>query len=278
MTTETARAGTTDTAGRPGGVLPRALVSEWTKLRTLRSTYWALLAAVAITVGYGALTSGGMAAQWDAMPEEARASMPSPLFLSLVGTQLGQLVIAVLGVLVVSSEYRTGAIRSSLIAVPQRLRMLLAKTAVFVAVAFVVSEVMAFASFYVAQAFFATQGVAASLGDEGVLRAVIGAGLYLTASGVFGLAVGALVRNTAGSITVAVAGLLVLPGLASQLPGQWGETAGMYMISNPGQQVMRLEGGVATSAVGPWIGYGVFWAWIAAVFVAAAILLQRRDA
>lgn len=278
MTSETARADVPGTSRRPRGVFRGALVSEWTKLRTLRSTYWTLLAAAVITVGYTALTSGAMAAQWDAMPEQARANMPSPLFFSLVGTQLGQLVIAVLGVLVISSEYRTGMIHSSLVAVPQRLRMLLAKTIVFLVVAFVASEVIAFASFFVAQAFFATQGVAASLADQGVTRVVIGAGLYLTASGAFGLAVGALVRNTAGSITIAVAGLLVLPGLASQLPGEWGETVGMYMISNPGQQVMRLEGGVAASSVGPWVGYGVFWAWIAAIFVAAAVLLQRRDA
>lgn len=278
MTSETARADVPETPGRPRGARRGALLSEWTKLRTLRSTYWTLLTAVVITVGYTALTSGAMAAQWDTMPEQARANVPSPLFFSLVGTQLGQLVLAVLGVLVISAEYRTGMIRSSLVAVPQRLRVLLAKTVVFIIIAFVVSEAMAFASFFVAQAFFATQGIAASLADEEVLRSVAGAGLYLTASGVFGLAVGALVRNTAGSITVAVAGLLVVPGLASQLPGEWGETVGMYMISNPGQQVMRVEGGVAASGVGPWVGYGIFWAWIAAVFVAAAIFLQRRDA
>lgn len=278
MTAETVRTPAPATPRPSRGTFLHALRSEWTKLWTVRSTYWTLLAAVVVTVGYAALVSGGVAAQWDNMPAEARATMPSPVFFSLSGTQLGQLALAVLGVLVISSEYRTGMIRSSLTAVPQRLVLLAAKLLTFAAVALLVGEMMAFASFFTAQAFFATQGVAASLGDDQVLRAVIGAGLFLTASGVFGLAIGALVRNVAGSIAIAVAGLLVLPGLATQLPGDWGETVSNYFLTNAGQQVMRLEGGVSATPVGPWIGYGIFWAWIAAILVVGAFLLRTRDA
>lgn len=279
MTAATAQTPSAATGSeQPRAIFLHALRSEWTKLWTVRSTYWTLLAAVVVTVGYAALISGGVASSMDSMPEQARANMPSPLVFSLFGVQLGQLVLAVLGVLVISSEYRTGMIRSSLVAVPQRMRFLFAKVLPFTFVTLVVSEIMAFGSFFAAQAFFATQGYAVSLSDEGVLRAVVGAGLFLTASGAFGLAIGALVRNVAGSIAIAVGALLVLPGILGFLPGGWGEAVNNYFISNAGQEVMRLEGSMFGTAVGPWVGYGVFWAWIAAIFAVGAFLLQRRDA
>jgi hypothetical protein len=264
--------------GRSGAVLSRALRSEWTKLWTVRSTYWTLFAALVVMIGFAALASGSLTASLDTMPAQARAGLPSSLNISLAGTELGQLALAVLGVLVISSEYRTGMIRSSLAAVPQRLRFLGAKLLPFTLVVLVTAEIMAFVSFFVGQAFFAGTGLAVSLGDDGALRAVIGAGFFLTASGVFGLAIGALVRNVAGSIAIAIAALLVLPGLLTLLPRNWGGTFSDYFLTNAGQQVMQVAGGAANSSVGPWVGYGVFWAWIAAVFVVAAALLHKRDA
>ena len=264
--------------GQRRTVFRHALYSEWTKLWTVRSTYWTLVAAAVVMIGYSALLSGTLSASMDTMPSQSRANLPSPLFFSLVGAQLAQLALAVLGVLVISSEYRTGMIRSSLVAVPQRLRFLAAKAVPFTLVVLVISEIMAFASFFVGQAFFATQDIAVSLGEAGVLRAVIGAGLFLTATGVFGLAVGALVRNVAGSIAIAIGALLVLPAVLGFLPGDWGQTVNNYFLTNAGGQIMRLDGGTADTVVGPWLGYGVFWAWIAAIFIIAAILLHRRDA
>lgn len=269
-------------AGRPGGTLRtvfrHALHSEWTKLWTVRSTYWTLLAAAVVMIGYSALLSGTISASMDTMPEQAQATLPSPLFFSLVGAQLAQIALAVLGVLVISSEYRTGMIRSSLVAIPQRLRFLAAKVLPFTFVLLVVGEIMAFASFFVGKAFFATQNITLSLGDDGVLRAVIGAGLFLTATGVFGLAVGALVRNVAGAIAISIGALLVLPPVLGFLPDDWGEAVSNYFLTNAGGQIMRLDGGTADTYVGPWAGYGIFWAWIAAVFVAAGFLLHKRDA
>lgn len=270
--------GTTPDPPRGTGVLRHALRSEWTKLWTVRSTYWTLLLAVVIMIGYAALLAGTISASVNDMSSAERAGLPSALFFSLVGAQLAQLVLAVLGVLVISSEYRTGMIRSSLVAVPQRLRFLGAKLVPYTLVVLVLSEIMAFASFYVGQAFFATKNMDVSLSDEGVLRAVIGAGLFLTACGVFGLAVGALVRNVAGSIAITVGALLVLPTVLNFLPGDWGEAVNNYFLTNAGEQVMRLEGGAAATSVGPWVGYGVFWAWIAAILIAAGALLHKRDA
>jgi ABC-type transport system involved in multi-copper enzyme maturation permease subunit len=277
-TTATAPAHAGSKESSPAGVFARAMRSEWKKLWTVRSTYWTLFAALVVMIGYSALASGGVAASLNTMPAPARAGLPSALFFSLSGTQLGQVALAVLGVLVISSEYRTGMIRSSLAAVPQRQTFLAAKLPPFVLVALVTSEIMAFASFFVGQAFFAPHGLAVSLGDPGVLRAVIGAGLYLTATGVFGLASGALVRNVAGSIAIAIAASLILPPLLGILPKGWGHTFSEYFLTNAGLQVKLLHGAPSATSVGPWLGYGIFWAWIAAVLVVAAYLLHRRDA
>lgn len=276
---------------RPRQVFGGALRSEWTKLRTLRSTYWTLLAAIVVTVGFAALTSWGIttAVSQSQVSAQAKDSFPV-VFLSFAGVGLGLLALAALGALFISSEYGTGMIRSTLVAVPQRLRVLLAKLLVLAAVTFIVGEIAAFASFFVGQAFFATQDMAVSLGDDGVLRAVIGAGLYMMAAAVFGLAVGALIRNTPASITAAIGGLLVLPGLTSLLPGDWGEQISKYFLTNPGQEVMRLSGtnmpagmsggmgASASTSLGPWVGLGVFAAEIAFLLVIGAVLLATRDA
>jgi len=278
MTASTSENVPTPQAPRRHTVLLHALRSEWTKLWTVRSTYWTLLAAAVIMIGYAALLGGTISSTVDSMSAQERASLPSSLFFSLVGTQLAQLALAVLGVLVISSEYRTGMIRSSLVAVPQRLRFLVAKIVPYTLVILVLSEIMAFASFFVGQAFFARKDMDVALSEPGVLRAVVGAGLFLTASGVFGIAIGALVRNVAGSIAIAVGAMLVLPAVLGFLPGDWGDKVSNYFLTNAGEQIMRLDGGMAATEVGPWAGYGVFWIWIAVVLAVAATLLHKRDA
>lgn len=260
---------------KPRGILPYALSAEWTKLWTLRSTYWTLLAAVVIVVGAAALYCAQVAAQWNDLDPQFRASF-SAVSMSLNGIFPGQLAIAALGVLVVSGEYGTGMIRSTLTATPQRLRALGAKALVFAVVAFTVGELAAFLAFFTGQAFFATQGLATSLGEEGVLRAVIGGGLYLTAGGVFGLAFGALVRNTAGAITATIATLFFPALLATLLPADTGATLLQYVTSNAGTQIMQPHD--LPNVLAPWVGYGVFWAWVAAIALVAAVLLVRRDA
>lgn len=266
------------TPATPRLVFLHAVRSEWTKLWSVRSTYWTMLAAVVVTVGYAAAITAAISAQWDDIPAQAKAGMPSPLAFSLFGTQLGQLALAVLGVLVISSEYRTGMIRSTLMAVPQRQRMLLAKLLPFTVVAFLLGEIAAFGSFFVGQAFFAAHGVTFALGDEQVLRTVIGAGLYLAASGLLGLAVGALVRHSAGAIAISVGALFVVPLVIQVLPGDWGADVNKFYPVNAGAEVMWRETETIATDLGAWAGYGIFLASVAVIFVAAAVLLHRRDA
>jgi ABC-type transport system involved in multi-copper enzyme maturation permease subunit len=255
----------------------RLLLSEWTKLWSVRSTFWTLLVLFVVTVGFAVLATWGTMQGVDANAESVPAEFDSTS-LTLAGLTFGQLAAAVLGAMVISSEYSTGGIRSTLTAVPGRLRLLLAKALVYVAVAFVVGLVTCFASFFLGQVFLHEE-YRMSLGDPGVTRAVIGGALYVAGSGMFGFALGALVRHTAGAITAAVALLLVLPPLTLLLPGDWGDTVTRHFTSNAGQQITSATHVNTVPAVlGPWEGYAWFTLEWVVLLVIAAVLMRRRDA
>lgn len=272
-TVTTARHAVPDRTG--GTTLGHVLHSEWTKLRSVRSTPWTLLVAVVLTVGIGVLASWGTNHAWPDMSAKDRATF-DPVATSLSGLAFGQLAIAVLGVLVISAEYSTGGIRASLTAVPDRLRLLAGKVGVFTVVAFVTGIVIAFAAFYAGQPWFSKRGIGVSLGDPHVLRAVIGGALYLTASGLFGLAIGVLLRHSAGSITVAVAFLFVLPLVLLAIPGSVGDAIQRYFTSNAGQQIVSTR--QSGNHLGPWVGFGVYCLWFLVPLLVGAWLLRRRDA
>lgn len=274
----TATAATAPASTGPGRAsLGHVIRSEWTKIRSVRSTFWTLLSMFIVTVAFSALFCWGFASSYDQVSASDRASFDATSF-SLSGMLFGQLAIAVLGVMVISSEYSTGGIRSTFTAVPRRTRVLLAKAITFGVVALVAGTITSFVSFFVGQAFLSSEGLETTLGEPDVLRAVIGGGLYLAASGLFGFALGALVRSTAGGITLAVAGLIVLPLIAAALPGSWGDTIERYFTSNAGNQITVVDVGPTANALGPWTGYLVFTIWWLAILVIAAVLLQRRDA
>jgi ABC-type transport system involved in multi-copper enzyme maturation permease subunit len=180
----------------------------------------------------------------------------------------------VLGVILVTGEYSTGMIRSTLATVPRRLPVLWAKAIVFGGVTLVSMLVAAFAAFLGGQAMLGTAG--ASLADAGVLRTVIGAAVYLTGIGLLGLAAGAIARGTATAIAALFAVTLVVPGLFPLLPHSWNNTVGAYLPSNAGSAFMTVAHHAGTLA--PWTGLAVFGGYVAAALAAAAILLRRRDA
>lgn len=247
------------------------LRSEWTKIRSVRSTVWTLISAGGMLVLLGGLitftvgrNSTGAGPNFDGTT------------VSLSGAPFASLAMATLGVLVISSEYRTGMIRTSLQAVPQRLSLLVGKIVVFTAVSLVFTVVACFATFFIGQAFLSARGLDASLGDPGVLRVVVGTALYLTVSGLFGLALGALVRHTPGAIVTAISLILVLPQLTGILPDEWGQTVHKYFTTNAGAQVAQLQ--IGPGELGPWQGFAVYVAWVAVPMIAGAVLLKRRDA
>jgi ABC-2 type transport system permease protein len=250
------------------------LRSEWTKLRTIRSTYWCLIIAAVLGIGLGALISGVTASHYASNPSLHPNWNPTDR--SQQSLAIAQFVFAILGVMVVTGEYSTGMIRTSLAAVPRRGRMLAAKAVVFTAVTLIAGEVISFVTFFVGQALISGEAPSASIGDHEVLRAVVGAGLYLALLALMGSALGWLLRHTAAAIGTGVAILLVLPGIANALPTSWSQPIEKYWPTNAGQQIAIVARGSHTLT--PWLGLGLMVLFVAVVLGAAAIVLQRRDA
>lgn len=265
----------TTTAGRRAS-FGHALRSEWTKLRSLRSTAYTLLSFVVLAVGLAFLISAGSIEEYRAASPADQAGF-SPTGVALFSLLFAQLAIVVLGVLVVTGEYATGMIRPSLAAVPRRGRLLAAKAALFAGVTLVVGWSTGFAMFFVGQAIFADQDIPYdSLGDPGVLRAVLGVGLYLTMLGLLAVAVGTLVRATAGGIAMLVAGVLILPNLAGLLPDAVAEPVRKLWPTIAGFQITAVERDPAQLA--PWAGFAVMCGFVAAMLGVAYAALRRRDA
>lgn len=256
------------------------LLAEWTKIRSVRSTLWTLIAAVVVIVGFTALITWITVANWtgpDAAARNARAIADPTSIIFGASVYLGQLAIAVLGVLVVTTEYSTGVIRASLLAVPRRYAMLAAKVLVFTFVMFILAEVIAFGSFFVGSAILHSR-VQVSLSTHHVLRATFGAGLYLVAYGLFALAIGVLVRHTAGSISIAVGVAFVLPILTGLLPDtSFYNHLNAYLPQQAGSQVYLVRP-AGVQLLSAWQGFGVLCIWVAVLLAAGAVLFNRRDA
>jgi ABC-2 type transport system permease protein len=268
----------TPAAARPDRFRPLVLDvtrSEWTKLRTVRSTYWTLLVAALGMVGFGALLCAAYVRHYTST---ARAGF-DPAGYSLSGFFLAQLAIGTLGVVVITGEYQTGSIRATLAATPQRTLILAAKAAVFAAVGAVMGVVASLASFLVGQNILAQKHLQTHLGDPAALRSVLGAGLYLAVLGLLGLGLGALIRRTAGAIACLVGLILVLPVLVQGLPTGWQDAITRYLPSVAGQAIIgHTRFTPPGHQFSPWTGFGLFTAYTAATLAAAAITLNRRDA
>jgi ABC-type transport system involved in multi-copper enzyme maturation permease subunit len=249
--------------------------SEWTKLWSLRSTRWSLAVAVIAMAGLGILISAVRMNQWNSISPSDRATF-NPVDISVGGWHLAQLAIGVLGVLVISGEYTTGSIRSTLAAVPRRLPVLWAKAGVFAAVTFALMLPSALIAFFASQAILAEHHVQTTIGAPHVARAVIGAALFLAATGLMGLALGALVRSTAGGIATYAGLMFVLPGLNALLPSNWSNAIDPYLPLSAGSAITNLHSD--SSSLSPWAGFGVFCAYVLVVGAVAAYLLVRRDA
>jgi ABC-type transport system involved in multi-copper enzyme maturation permease subunit len=255
------------------------LASEWTKLRSVRSTIWSLFATLGITIGFGALLCFAYVSRYDQLSIRERLTF-DPTAQSLRGLFLAQLAIGVLGVLVISSEYASGAIRTTLAAVPQRRVILAGKAIAFGAVALVVSMVAVFTAFIVGQAVLTSKHVGVSLGDPGVLRAVLGAGAFLAIVGLLGLGIGTIVRRTAGAIATLLGLVLVLPLLAQALPSPWNNDVSKFLPSGIGAGLgsAMLSVRPDPASLSPGVALLVLMGWVTATFGIGAFLISRRDA
>jgi hypothetical protein len=264
----------------------RAVIgAEATKIRSVRSTMWTLLVAIAATAGIGSLICLARASRWSQLSLHDKRTFDATMF-SLRGVFLAQLAIGVLGVLVISSEYSTGMIRTTLAAVPQRRILLIAKVIVFALVAFAVALVGCFGAFFAGQAILAgktfttiagaTMHAGVSISSPGALRAVVGGAVYLTAIGLLGLALGVLLRRTAGAIATLFGLVLVLPALASALPSPWDTNVTKYLPSDTGLALFsthHTSDHLTTAAA-----LAVLVAYVVVGLGVAGVALVRRDA
>jgi ABC-2 type transport system permease protein len=253
----------------------RVIRSEWTKLISLRSTRYALAATLLLAIGIGILACAVFESRWPHLSAADRHDF-HPLSVSLAGVNFAQLALGVLGVLAITGEYSTGMIRSSLAAVPRRLPVLWGKALVFGATALAVSLPATFIVFWVGQAILSGQHINVAIGHPGVFRALIGAPLFLTAMGLFGLALGAILRSTAGGIAALAGIVFVLPPIVGLLPTSVSNSIDPYLPSNAGGAIWTITPDPGTLA--PWAGFGIFCAYVAVAMAIAAVLLIRRDA
>lgn len=253
-----------------------ALRSEWTKIRSLRSTVVTLLATIAVTVGLSTLFAWGASQRF-----LARGRIPvefDPVQASMFGLIFGQLVIAVIGAMTITGEYGTGMIRTSMAAQPRRMVMLTAKLAVFTVVALVTGLVSSSASFFIGQSFFSRLNRSVTLSDPNVLRAVIGGALFLTVAGLLSFGLGMILRHTAGAITAAVGVLFISFILYQFLPEDWAADAHRWIPFFAGSGLWTSRTDLGPDSFGPWTGFAVFVGYAVLALVAGAVLFRRRDA
>lgn len=261
-------AGTVTGAGRPG--FAAAARMEWIKLGSLRSTRWALAATALGMIAIGVITMANTRA-----PQGAEAARTfDPVNNVLAGIALGQLVVGVIGVLMITGEYSSGSIRSTLAAVPDRRRLLAAKTAVLGTVVLALGEAAAFVTFFAGRAALTDTVHRPGLGDAGVLRAVVLSGVYLALVGLIGLALGVMTRHTASAIGIVVGLFYVVPAVAAGLTGT---TVAKFFPTLIAANSLAVAKPVA-DVLSPWAGFTVLLLYTAAALAAADRLLRRRDA
>lgn len=275
ITTTIAPAGSARPTHDPG--FADLLRSEWTKFRSLRSTWWSLGVTVVVSLGVAIAATASYSASYNTLDPSTRREFQNDtigLFLE-PGSVFGQLALAVLGVLLISSEYSTGMIKATVLSAPRRTPVLAAKAAVLAGVVFVLSEVIAWIAFFVGSAI-AHKHVSVTLATPGTLRALLGFGLVMTMTALISLALGALLRNTAGALSVALGTNLVVPVLLSLIPGSVGQHLSEAMPERAGQLIMdRTE--AAGTPYNQWTGLGIITVWTVVLLIAAFWSIKKRD-
>ncbi|MGH6657007.1 MAG: ABC transporter permease subunit [Actinocrinis sp.] len=253
------------------------LRSEWTKFRTLRSTWWSVGAMLFISVGMSILVTSIFTASYATSDAETKLRYGNDtigLFLQ-PGSQFGQLAVTVLGVLLICSEYSTGMIRATVLSAPRRTPVLAAKASVLAGFVFVVSELIAWPVFFICSAI-AHKHVPVTLATPGTIRAIVGFGVVMALSALIALAIGTLVRHTAGAVSVALGVNLVVPPMIALIPGSVGQHLTYALPARAGQLIMdRTE--TAGTPYGQWTGLGIIALWTVVTMALAFWSIKRRD-
>jgi ABC-2 type transport system permease protein len=245
--------------------------AELTKIRSVPSTAWSLLSAAVLVVSFGILYSMVRVTRPPADPAGFDA-----VGVSLAGIQVAQLAVGVLGVLVITNEYASGLIRTTLVAVPRRTPVLWGKAAVLAAAIFVLSVPAVFGAFLAGQSVLSEEHLDTSLAEPGVVRAIVGGALYLAAVALLGLGLGAVLRHTAGGVAAVIAVLLGPQMLAGFLPPELADDVYRWLPSPAGLAITTA--GPDSSLLPPWGGFSVFLLYAATVLALGTWCLRRRDA
>jgi ABC-2 type transport system permease protein len=305
ITTPNVRLSSLPPAGGRAG-LKGALASEFTKLRSVRSTYWTLGALFIVSVGLGIAITAGTAANFANNPGNKAGFDATQASLGAF-FELGQLIIAVIGAMVITSEYSTGMIRTSLTAQPRRGVVYAAKAIVFTSVTLVISIITAFIAFFVGQAIYSSKGVGASLfhtvtipasanvncnpggctatfsGTDvitasTVLTAIVGTALFVTIVALIAFGVGSIVRHTAGTIAIVIAFLFIVPILEQTLPNDWRWDIMRFLPDAATRVISVTVGGTNIHLWSAWPQLGVTAVWAAVLVGIGAYLFRKRDA
>jgi ABC-2 type transport system permease protein len=248
------------------------LRAEWIKFWSVRSTFWSTASLFVLGAGLTTLVCA-LAAEDIA----SGAAGESPGSFVTWGMMIAQITAVVLGAMIVTGEYGTGMIRATLSATPRRGAVFAAKALVLTSTLFVVGTVTAFVGYFGGNFFLDREGVGLALGDEGVLRALFGSGLYMAGLGLLAAAVGFLVRHTAAVLSTVLGLVFVVGQMAWLLPGTWGEWIAKAMPGNAGAAVTTPVS-FNPELLGPWTGFAVFATEVALLLGIAWVTFRRRDA
>ena len=255
--------------------LASASRAEWIKFRSVRSTVLGFIVTALLTVGISALITTVIRGHWTTMDPLSRLTF-DPVSTSLGGILFAQFAVGVIGALFITAEYSSGSIRTTLAAVPQRLRVVAAKALVLAVSMIIVAEVLSFITFLMGQAIFSGVVPTASLATSAVLRSVILAGVYLTLLALLGFALGLILRQSAACITVFTSLLLVVPIIVFLLPQSWQDAITKYEPSALGRAMMSTT--PASQMFGATSATVILLIYVAVVSAVGSILFLRRDA
>ena len=263
-------------AAAGGAAFRRSLRAEWIKIRTMRSTLFVLLGTLAFTIGLAALNGSSAGSEFAGMSPADRASF-DPLATSMRGYLLAQIALGLLGGLVITSEYGARTIVPTLTSVPHRARVLASKALVLVGVALPAGIVVSLAGFLVGQATLSGAGAPSLALTDGVaLRGIVGGGLYLALAGLFGLALGTVIRSTTATVTTLFGVMLIVQAFAPALPGGIDDWVSKYWPPIAGGQIITSV--QDPGLLEPWAGLGVMAGCVAVLLAAAFIVFRKRDA
>lgn len=250
--------------------------AEWFKFRTVRASFIGVATFIVLTIGIAVLITLVIRSNWSQRPALEKLAF-DPVTTSLVGVFFAQFAVGVIGARLITSEYASGALRTTLAAVPRRGRLVLAKAIVLFATFLVLSEIVVFAAFEIGQAVYRSGHLpTATLSNATDLRAVIFAGIYLTILSLIGLGLGLILRSTSVTISVYVTLLLIIPIIVNFLPSSWQDHISKYLPSNLGASMMSPQ---ATGSLFSWSTASIILVFYAVATVAVGtFLLSRRDA